>query len=140
MSALTTRLTGLLRRIKPERTVRVSATGKTAKAPKPVAPPERAERAVTSLEELTEPKKTVASARRTGILSHFPGAKRDERLDNLQEGFTEVVDLMQTVRVRLDEQSDRSDRLMEIMSRLPEAIDALPETNRNQARMLEALQ
>lgn len=137
MTALATRLSGLLRRMKPARTVRVSATEK----PKQVTPPVEVERAATSLEELTKPEPQPKPAKRSngGLLSRI-GGRKNQRLDHLEDGYGEVVDLMYSVRERLDEQSDRSDQLMEILGRLPEAIDALPETNRNQARMLEALQ
>lgn len=148
MTALTTRLSGLLRRMKPSRPVTVTAAkdgaGETERRGRAAdgERPDQAERVITSLEKLTqEPADQPKPARRTGLLSRISGsARREERMDHLQEGYNDVVELMHSVRDRLDEQSDRSDQLMQILARLPEAIDALPETNRNQARMLEALQ
>lgn len=66
--------------------------------------------------------------------------QRDEAIQSLQHGYTEVLDLMSSVRNHLDQQALRSDRLLDQLDGLPHAIQSLPESNRNQARMLEAIE
>ncbi|MBI1372908.1 MAG: hypothetical protein GC159_09125 [Phycisphaera sp.] len=74
-----------------------------------------------------------------GFLARITGSRREQTIQNLQRGYEEVVELMKTVRGHMESQSDRADRLLTLMQRLPEALEALPETNRNQARMLELI-
>ncbi len=76
---------------------------------------------------------------RIGFLSFLPGARRDAAISQLQRGFDELVELIQTLRSHMNQQSQRADRMLDIMERLPMALEALPETNRNQARLVEAL-
>ncbi len=68
-----------------------------------------------------------------------PWARRDQAINNLQQGFTAVADLMQTVRDNLERQSARQDELLEYMSHLPQALQSLPESNRVQAETLKAI-
>ncbi len=68
-----------------------------------------------------------------------PWAKRDHAINNLQNGFTTLTDLMATVRDNLERQSQRQDELLEYMSHLPQALQSLPESNRVQAETLKAI-
>lgn len=77
---------------------------------------------------------------RTGLLSMLPGARRDAAITELQRGYGEVRDLIRHVRDHMERQSERGDRLLDVMERLPTSLQALPETNRNQVRMLEVIQ
>lgn len=74
-----------------------------------------------------------------GFLDKLPGRKRDAAIAQLQSDYGEVIGLVRDVRHHLDSQSDRSERLLELLADLPEALQAIPESNRNQSRMLEAL-
>lgn len=74
-----------------------------------------------------------------GFFGKLPGRKRDAAIAQLQGDYGEVIGLVRDVRRHLDNQSDRSDRLLELLADLPEALRTIPESNRNQARMLEAL-
>ncbi len=69
-----------------------------------------------------------------------PNGSRDSTLSKLERGYDEVVDLMQSVRSHLSEQSERSERLVSILEGLPEALRGLPESSRRQAQMLESIQ
>lgn len=60
-------------------------------------------------------------------------------MKELKNGYGEVVETMKSVRAHLEEQSHRSDRMLELMQHLPEVLQSIPEANRTQARMLEAL-
>lgn len=77
---------------------------------------------------------------RGGLLSLLPGAKRDAAIAELRRGYDEVILLTRSMRTHMERQGERGDRLLDIMERLPAALQALPETNRNQVRMLEAIQ
>lgn len=74
------------------------------------------------------------------ITGEMPGAKRDQAIAQLKQGYDEVVDLMRVVRTHLSDQSERSQRLLELLRHMPEALQSLPETNRNQSRLLEVIQ
>ncbi len=65
---------------------------------------------------------------------------RETALAKLQEGYDQVVDLLGNVRTHMEEQSQRSERLLTMLEGMPEAIKTLPEVTRNQTRTLEAIQ
>jgi hypothetical protein len=64
---------------------------------------------------------------------------RKPTISELQRGYEEVVSLVHKIGDHLDAQTQRTERLVELMERLPEAIDALPEVHRQNARLLDAL-
>ena len=68
-----------------------------------------------------------------------PWAKRDAAINNLQEGFTTLTDLMSTIRQGLEQQSKRQDELLAYLSHLPEALRTLPETSRVHGETLRAI-
>ncbi|MGI9014667.1 MAG: hypothetical protein ACR2GY_10510 [Phycisphaerales bacterium] len=51
----------------------------------------------------------------------------------------EVMTLVRNMSSHLEQQTSRTDRLVECMERLPDALDALPEINRQNARLLEVV-
>lgn len=65
---------------------------------------------------------------------------KETAVDKLQKGYEEVVELMGNVKSHMEQQSQRSQRLIEILEGLPEALRSLPEANRNQTRTLQAIQ
>jgi hypothetical protein len=125
MAAITSRLTDFFRRMRPQRPIQVSVTD--------------THKVATSLERLASGD-VIDAPRKGGLLSKLPGAKRDAAIRQLQTDYREVIELVRAVRTHLDMQAMRSDRMLELMSRVPDVLSALPETNRNQARMLEAMQ
>lgn len=51
----------------------------------------------------------------------------------------EVMGLVRTISTHLEKQTSRTGRLVECLQRLPEALDAMPEINRQNARLLEVI-
>jgi len=68
-----------------------------------------------------------------------PWARRDAAINQLQEGFTTLTDLMSSVRDHLDRQSKRQDELMGYLSHLPQALEQLPEASRMHGEALKAI-
>lgn len=64
---------------------------------------------------------------------------KGEMLAELQKNYAEVMELIRKVNSHLDEQAGRSQRLMEIAERIPEALDTLPELRSQNERIIEAL-
>jgi len=68
-----------------------------------------------------------------------PWAKRDQAIQNLQEGFHTLTDLMSAVRDNLSAQNQRQDELLKYLSHLPQALQSSAETNRVQNETLKAI-
>lgn len=68
-----------------------------------------------------------------------PWAKRDAAIQNLQEGFTTLTDLMSAIRQALENQSKRQDELVNSLAHLPEALRAIPESSRIHGETLRAI-
>jgi chromosome segregation ATPase len=68
-----------------------------------------------------------------------PWARRDAAIQQLQDGFHTLTDLMSTIRDNLDRQSRRQDELMNYLSHLPQALESLPESGRVQGEALQAI-
>lgn len=64
---------------------------------------------------------------------------REQALEELRKGYNEVVELARSVRVAVEQQTEQTKKMGEVMGTLPKALSALPETNRNQGRMVEAM-
>jgi DNA-binding ferritin-like protein len=64
---------------------------------------------------------------------------KGEMIAELQKNYAEVMELIRKVSNHLDEQAGRSERLMEIAERIPEALDALPELRSQNERIIVAL-
>lgn len=63
-----------------------------------------------------------------------------DAVSHLQSGYDEMIKLMQTVQIHMEGQSERSERLLTLMDKMPDALASMPELNRNQIRIMEALQ
>jgi hypothetical protein len=56
-----------------------------------------------------------------------------------QRGYHDVMDLVYKLSEHLDRQTERTERLLELLEKLPQGLEALPEFNRQSAKMLELL-
>lgn len=68
-----------------------------------------------------------------------PWAKRDAAIQNLQDGFHTLTDLMAGIRENLERSSNRQDDLLACLSHLPEALQAIPENSRLHGETLAAI-
>ena len=68
-----------------------------------------------------------------------PWAKRDAAIQNLQEGFTTLTDLMGAIRDNLDKQNQRQDELLGALQQLPAVMQSIPESNRMHGETLSAI-
>jgi chromosome segregation ATPase len=68
-----------------------------------------------------------------------PWAKRDAAINQLQEGFNTLTDLMGAIRDNLDKQNRRQDELVQAMQQLPQVLGSIPESNRMQNETLAAI-
>ena len=64
---------------------------------------------------------------------------RDASLQQLKHGYNEVVETMSAIRHHLDEQSERSERMLTLMEQLPEVLQSIPESSRRQTQALQAI-
>ncbi|HWE02311.1 MAG TPA: hypothetical protein VG326_07840 [Tepidisphaeraceae bacterium] len=69
-----------------------------------------------------------------------PWTRRDQGIEHLQVGMSALTDLMATIRGNLERDAQRQDEILAYLSRLPQAIDSLPETSRVQGETLKAIQ
>jgi hypothetical protein len=65
---------------------------------------------------------------------------KETPMQQMQKGYNEMIDLMGAVRGHMELQSQRSERLLNVLEGLPQALQSLPETSRNQTRTLQAIQ
>jgi len=65
---------------------------------------------------------------------------KQELITEIQKNYKEVLELVRRVQTHLDEQEDRSARLMEIMERLPDALDRIPEHREQTERLITAVE
>lgn len=78
-----------------------------------------------------------------GQITPKPKSKREQReaaILQLQQGYAEVVDTMHAMRGHMEQQSQRSDRLLGLMEGLPEVLHSIPQTNAKQTAVLEAIE
>jgi len=68
-----------------------------------------------------------------------PWARRDAAINQLQEGFVTLTDLMQGIREGLDKQGQRQAELMSFLSTLPQVLQPLPEASKMQGETLKAI-
>lgn len=66
--------------------------------------------------------------------------QKKQNLAQLQRGYEDVVDLMESCKSHMESQAQRADRLLELLEDLPEALRVIPESSRQQAKMIEGLQ
>lgn len=77
--------------------------------------------------------------RRRGEPVEVAVARREASLLQLKRGYTDVADTLATVRRHMDEQADRSERMIQIMEGLPDLLRTLPEHSASQTRILEGI-
>ena len=68
-----------------------------------------------------------------------PWARRDAAIQQLQDGFGTLTDLMSGIRSNLEKQNERQEQLAEYLSHLPQVLASLPESNRVQGETLKAI-
>jgi len=68
-----------------------------------------------------------------------PWAKRDAAIQNLQQGFDTLTDLMGSIRDNLEKQNARQDQLVQTLAQLPQSLQQLPESSRVQSETLKAI-
>jgi hypothetical protein len=69
----------------------------------------------------------------------LPWRRREEDLTVLQAGLTSMAALMTSLRQYLDQQSARHDELLNYLSQLSQALQAIPDSSRAQGEMLRVL-
>ena len=68
-----------------------------------------------------------------------PWARRDQAINQLQEGFTALTDLMRSINDNLQEQNRRQDQLIDHLSALPQVLEQIPQGHRMQSETLKAI-
>lgn len=68
-----------------------------------------------------------------------PWARRDAAINQLQDGFNTLTDLMSTVRDNLEQQNRRQEELLKYLAHLPDALQSLPESARINGEALGAI-
>ncbi len=110
--------------------------------------PAAAEQVATRVEdvELTPDKPKTLRQRLGNLFGRNRGAievataRREASLLQIKKGYNEVVDTLQAVRSHMDEQSQRADKMLQVMQGLPELLKSMPETAANQTKILEGIQ
>jgi len=69
-----------------------------------------------------------------------PEAAPEVSIQQLKQGYGEVVETMKSVRTHLDSQADRSERLLELLGDLPDTLRSLPDQARTQTGVLKAIE
>jgi chromosome segregation ATPase len=80
---------------------------------------------------------STAIEHRTSFLR--PWARRDAAIQQLQDGFGTLTELMSGIRSNLEKQNERQEQLAEYLSHLPQVLNSLPESNRMQGETLKAI-
>lgn len=65
--------------------------------------------------------------------------REDKSVLQLKKGYNEIVDTMSAMRTHMEQQSDRADRMLEIMEQLPKVLNSIPETTAAQTHVLQAI-
>jgi DNA repair exonuclease SbcCD ATPase subunit len=68
-----------------------------------------------------------------------PWAKRDAAINQLQDGFNTLTDLMGAIRNNLEQQNRRQDELYSALQQLPAMLQSIPESNKVQNDTLRAI-
>lgn len=74
-----------------------------------------------------------------GVISREDTDPREATIAQLRSGYTEIIDTMKAVRSHLEQQSDQSKRMLDVMQAMPDLLRAIPDSNRNQTHVLEAI-
>lgn len=68
-----------------------------------------------------------------------PWARRDQAIANLQHGFDTLTSLMGSIRDNLERQNSRQEELLNMLAKLPESLEGIPEASRVQSETLKAI-
>ena len=68
-----------------------------------------------------------------------PWARRDHAIQNLQQGFGTLTDLMAAIKANLDRQDQRNEELLTALQQLPQILQSVPEANKLQTETLRAI-
>ncbi|MEM1028165.1 MAG: hypothetical protein AAGJ38_08785 [Planctomycetota bacterium] len=68
-----------------------------------------------------------------------PEAPKEVSIQQIKQGYSEVVETMQSVRSHLEQQADRSEKMLELLGNLPDALRSMPDQARNQTEALESI-
>lgn len=82
----------------------------------------------------------IDSSRRGGLLGWFNRRRnREEKINQLQTGYQELVGLMQGIRDHMDTQADNQKRLAVVLGQMPEAVNSLKTLGESAERQSEVL-
>lgn len=65
---------------------------------------------------------------------------REMTIQQLKEGYGEVVETMKSVRTHLDQQAGRNEQMLDLMKGIPEVLKSIPESSQRQTEMLSVIQ
>ncbi|MBB6429707.1 hypothetical protein [Algisphaera agarilytica] len=68
-----------------------------------------------------------------------PEVKKEVSIQQLKQGYGEVIETMQSVRTHLEQQADRSEKMMELLSGLPDVLQSIPDSANRHTGMLQAI-
>jgi hypothetical protein len=74
-----------------------------------------------------------------GRLIHWPGSRRDRQLAALQEGYVEMLSLMRGIREHLEKQQGVQEKMVQVLTRLPESMDGLKNVGRAAEQQVEVM-
>ncbi len=78
--------------------------------------------------------------KRKGWLTKWRGgAKREQQLTALQQGFSELVDLTRSIREHMDQQARTQETLLEMMKHIPGAVEGLKSVGKATEQQTETL-
>ncbi|MEO0515507.1 MAG: hypothetical protein AAF086_09495 [Planctomycetota bacterium] len=69
-----------------------------------------------------------------------PDAPPEVTIQQLKQGYGEVVETMKSVRSHLEHQADRSEHMLQLLGDLPEALRSIPQQARTQTAALQAIE
>ena len=108
---------------------------------KPIGPVARSRRFFKGLFTIAKPAVTTTSA---GTLSQATAGSASDKSASIMkkpaQKPNEVVELVNALRSHMEQQSNRSERLLDKMEGLPAALESLPRTSQTGERMLETMQ
>ncbi|MGA2498160.1 MAG: hypothetical protein ABSH20_10485 [Tepidisphaeraceae bacterium] len=73
------------------------------------------------------------------LLFFRPFAKRDAAIAGLQQGFSSLAELINSIRDNLERQGRRQDEMISYLSHLPELMHSLPDSQRVQSEALRTI-
>jgi len=68
-----------------------------------------------------------------------PWARRDAAINNLQNGFVTLTDLMGAIKDNLERQDHRNEELLTVLQQLPQILQSVPESGKLQTETLRAI-